>query len=175
MKKRILITITIALFFISNIYSASIYQILYSSKELLPAAKNVIIFFDKKVHSNTASLITAAKASLKLNIKAISIEKFTNIAKIYNHIIKKKKPDFIVLLSDASVFNKLGKKFIIQKSAAKKIPVITDKKEDLASGSVLVFSKTDNGDIKLINSKICSAFEISIPDKIKKSSKYSIQ
>jgi len=175
MKKLIIIIISLILFLFTQIYSASIYQILFSSKELMPNAKKVIVFFDKTVHASSISLISAAKASLKLDIKAISIEKFTNIAKVFNNTIKKQKPDFIVILSDASVFNKLGKKFIIQKSGLKKIPVITDKKEDIGSGAILVFSKTDSGEIKLVNSKICSSFGISIPDKIKNSEKYSIK
>ncbi len=174
MKKLIIILLSLVILFI-QIYPASVYQILFSSKELIPTAKNVILFFDKTVHSSSISLISAAKASLKLDIKAISIEKFTKIAKVFNNIIKKEKPDFIVILSDASIFNKLGKKFIIQKSGLKKIPVITDKKEDIGSGAVLVFSKTDSGEIKLVNSKICSSFGISISDKIKNSPKYLVK
>ena len=160
--KRKLFTLILFFVLISSISYANLLQILFFSNSVLKPKKNVVVFFNaQKQDPKTKNFAVAARASLKINVSLVDINKLSDIPKYSLSYIS--KADYIIILSDETTFNSIGKKFILQKALSKRKPVITDKASDFSKGAFI----TIEGKTKQINQKVGTLLGIAIPEDVK--------
>ncbi len=151
------------LLFTAFLIPATLIQRLFVVKKVFPNAKNVVILFNKKmVSSNVTREASIAKTALKLNITLVDVEKKSALGSVSKKYINS-GVDYILIYSDSTIFNPMGKRLICQKAIKKKIPVITETKDDFKLGAFASVEDTSGKIMLYVNSKANAILNVSIP------------
>ncbi len=160
-------TVIFGLIFIissSFLIPATVMQKLFIIKKVFPDAKNIVIFFNKKlVSTDLVREASIAKTAMKYNIVLVNVEKKSALGSAASKYLKNDY-DYVMIYTDSMIFNSAGKKLFCQKAIKKKVPVISDTKDDLkygAFGSV----ESDGGKLVMfVNKKASQILGISLPE-----------
>jgi len=162
--KRIYSFFVIFLLFTAFLIPATLMQKLFVVKKIFPDAKNIVVLFNKKmISSNITREASIAKTALKLNIILVDVEKKSALGSVSNKYIKS-GIHYVIIYSDSAIFNPLGKRLICQKAIKKKIPVITDVKDDFKLGAFASIEENDGKIFIYVSKKVSSILGVKIPE-----------
>jgi len=162
--KKLILSLIFVLLLVPSVQAQTLSQIGFVVKKALPEVENIAVLcvtVQKDIVSNeakTAFLVTRKKFHVYV------VRGITDIPKALANV-RELKNCALVIITDDSTLNQKSVKYVSQKLALKKIPVISNRTGDTKQGALLVVTSQDNS-VKTYASKVVAgALAITLSDE----------